>query len=161
MNLEVTLEGRAIALRLERQGANWVVNGREVSVLEAEPGIYSVLLDGRSFEARIDRTAGGAWAVTIGGRRYALEVRDPRRLRRRRGGLAGEGRQKVSSPMPGRVVRVLIAEGEQVEAGQGLVVVEAMKMQNELKAPKAGRIVTLSAHVGATVAADEVLAVIE
>jgi biotin carboxyl carrier protein len=63
--------------------------------------------------------------------------------------------------MPGKVVRVLVAQGDLVEAGQGIAVVEAMKMQNELKAPRGGRIASLSTHEGATVAAGEVLAVIE
>jgi biotin carboxyl carrier protein len=62
--------------------------------------------------------------------------------------------------MPGKVIRLLVREGDTVEAGQGLVVVEAMKMQNEMKSPKAGQVVKLSAHVGATVAAGEVLVVI-
>ncbi|HSB13592.1 MAG TPA: acetyl-CoA carboxylase biotin carboxyl carrier protein subunit, partial [Bryobacteraceae bacterium] len=65
------------------------------------------------------------------------------------------------APMPGKVVRVLAAEGDLVEAGQGLLVVEAMKMQNEVKAPKAGRVAALAAREGGTVAAGDVLAVIE
>jgi biotin carboxyl carrier protein len=63
--------------------------------------------------------------------------------------------------MPGKIVRLLVAEGDSVEAGQGLLVVEAMKMQNEMKAPKAGCVVSLKAHEGATVAAGDVLATIE
>jgi biotin carboxyl carrier protein len=62
--------------------------------------------------------------------------------------------------MPGKIVRVLAAVGDMVEAGQGVVVVEAMKMQNEMKAPRAGRVVTLSAREGASVSAGEVLATI-
>lgn len=160
MTLTVMVDGRAVPLRLEQEDGRWMANGRVASVFEAEPGVYSVLLEGRSFEARIERTR-EAWAVTIGGRRYEIEVADPRRLNRRPGGLDREGRQSVTAPMPGKVVRVLVAEGDAVEAGQGIAVIEAMKMQNELKAPKSGHVAVLSIREGATVSAGEALAVIE
>ncbi len=160
MTLTVMVDGRPVPLRLQQQGERWMANGRAASVLEAEPGVYSVLLDGRSFEARIERTQ-EAWAVTIAGRRFEIEVADPRRLSRRARSLDREGRQRITAPMPGRVVRVLVAEGAEVEAGQGIAVIEAMKMQNELKSPKTGRVASLSAREGATVSAGEVLAVIE
>ncbi len=160
MNLTIVIDGCTSQLELQREGDGWRADGREASVLEVEPGIYSVLIGDRSFEARIE-PSDDAWAVTIGRRRFLIDVSDPRRRSRKSRGLEGEGRQRIVSPMPGKVVRVLAAQGAQVEAGQGIVVVEAMKMQNELKAPRAGRVVTLSAHEGATVAAGEVLAVIE
>jgi len=160
MTLTVMVDGRPVPVDLERQGDRWTAAKREASILEAEPGVYSVLLDGRSFEARIERTA-EAWAVTIGGRRFEIEVVDPRRLSRRGRGPGQEGRQRVTAPMPGKVVRVLAAEGDAVEAGQGIAVIEAMKMQNEIKAPKAGRVAALSIREGATVAAGEVLAEVE
>jgi biotin carboxyl carrier protein len=160
MKVVVRVEGEAAPLELEREGEAWLVNGRRASVVEVEAGIYSVLLGGRSFEARIEKS-GEAWAVTVGGRRYVVEVSDPRRLKRRRDAVYGEGRQRVVSPMPGKVVRVLVAQGDEVEAGEALLVVEAMKMQNELKAPRAGRVALLTAQAGAAVAAGEVLAVIE
>jgi len=71
------------------------------------------------------------------------------------------GRAQVAAPMPGKVVRVLVERGQAVEAGAGLVVVEAMKMQNELKSPKSGTVVELRVEAGATVNAGELLAVIE
>ncbi len=86
---------------------------------------------------------------------------DPQRRSRRANRPVGEGRQRIVSPMPGKVVRVLAAVGDPVEAGQGIVVVEAMKMQNELKAPRASRVASITAREGATVAAGEVLAVVE
>ncbi|HVX65094.1 MAG TPA: biotin/lipoyl-containing protein [Bryobacteraceae bacterium] len=159
MKLTTTLDGRTLELELEREGDLWRANGRTASVLEVEPGIYSVLLDDRSYEARIE-PRDDAWAVTIGRRRFLIAVADPRR-RSRKPRPAGEGRQAVVSPMPGKVVRVLVASGDSVEAGQGLIVIEAMKMQNELKAPRAGRVSALTAREGATVAAGDALAVIE
>ncbi len=160
MNLTLRIDGRPFPLQLERNGEHWAIGDRAASVIEVEPGIYSVLLGGRSFEARIERVQEG-WAVHINGRRLLLEVVDPRRLSRTVGGSHREGLQKLTAPMPGKVVRLLVGEGDRVEAGQGLVVVEAMKMQNEMKAPKPGRVVSVPAREGATVTAGEVLAIIE
>ncbi len=132
----------------------------QADVREVEPGVYSILIAGRSYEVRIEPGAEGYYAG-VNGRRYAVEVRDPRRLRRARHPAGPEGRQKISSPMPGKVVRVLAQAGEDVAAGQGLIVVEAMKMQNEIRSPKAGRVVTMLAQEGAAVAGGETLAEVE
>jgi biotin carboxyl carrier protein len=100
--------------------------------------------------------------VVIGGRRYGFEVDDPRSLQGRRGAGAGtEGPRPVKAPMPGRVVRVLVEAGDAVEEGQGVVVIEAMKMQNELKSPKAGRVSRVGVAVGDTVGSGDVLVVVE
>lgn len=132
----------------------------EASLLEVEPGIYSVLLDGRSFEVKIT-PSGDAWAVDVDGRHFVIDARDPRELRRRDGVGGHTGPQRLSAPMPGKVVRVLVEFGQQVDAGQGIAVVEAMKMQNEVKATRAGRVVSLHAEPGLTVSAGDVLAVLE
>ena len=129
-------------------------------IVSVEPGVYSVLLDGRSYEARVE-DADGLVIVFIDGHRFEVESRDPRRWSRRSGKASLEGRSNVVAPMPGKIVRLLVAEGDTVAAGQGLLVVEAMKMQNEMKAPKAGTVTALAAREGATVTAGEVLAVIE
>jgi biotin carboxyl carrier protein len=134
---------------------------READVaLLPEPGVYSILLDGRSYEPRVEVTATGL-VVVIDGFRFEVDVRDPRRFSRQQSGRGGDGLQTLSSPMPGKVVRVLVAPGDAVEAGQGVVVVEAMKMQNEMKATRAGRVLTVSVKEGATVTAGEVLLTIE
>ncbi len=99
--------------------------------------------------------------VRVNGRAFAVEVFDPRSMRGRKSGGTGEGRQNVAAMMPGKVIRVLVAQGDSVEAGQGLIVVEAMKMQNEMKSPKAGRVAEVKTKAEATVAAGEVLIVIE
>ena len=130
------------------------------NALLVAPGVYSILQDGRSYEVRTTETADGL-QVRVNGRDYLAEVRDQRDAppKSRTGG--GEGRQKVTAAMPGKVIRVLVGEGDVVEAGQGLVVVEAMKMQNEMKSPKAGRVTHLAAKPGGAVMAGEVLVVIE
>jgi biotin carboxyl carrier protein len=132
---------------------------RAADVEIAEPCVYSVLMDGRSYDARVEDAADGL-VVVIDGYRFEVEVRDPRRLSRRTGSRGGEGVQTIAAPMPGKVVRVLVQAGDAVEAGQGLLVVEAMKMQNEMKAARAGTVMSLSAKEGSTVAAGEVLATI-
>lgn len=169
MKLIVSVDGRPGDLDFARDGEQYrftyasdraAPESLEATLLEVEPGIYSILVNGRSYEAKVVQGPEGLY-VDIAGHRSVVEVRDPRALvRTGRGGL-GEGRQTVSAPMPGKVVRVLVAEGDEVEVGAGLVVVEAMKMQNELKAPKAGRVVQLAARVGATVGMGDLLAAVE
>lgn len=101
-------------------------------------------------------------AVLVNGQRAPFALDDPRSLRARRGAGAGaDGPRPVKAPMPGRVVRVLVAAGDEVAAQQGLIVIEAMKMQNELKSPKAGRIARVAAQVGETVQSGDILAVVE
>lgn len=122
-----------------------------------EPGVMSLVIAGRQYRCVLDGDA-----VVVNGQRHAFEVDDPRSLAgRRRAGGGAAGPRPVKSPMPGRVVRVLVAAGDEVAEHQGVVVIEAMKMQNELKAPKAGRVASIAVEVGGTVGAGEVLAVIE
>jgi len=136
--------------------------GRErcASVELPEPGIYSVLLDGRSYDASVERTA-RALIVTVDGHRFEIEVRDPRRWSRGSGRAGGSGRETLAAPMPGKIVRVLVAPGDAVGPGQGVVVVEAMKMQNEIKSPKKGTIQRILVSEGAAVNAGDVLAIVE
>lgn len=124
-----------------------------------EPGIYSVLLDGRSYDASVERTE-RALIVTVDGYRFEVEVRDPRRWSRGSGRAAGQGRETLAAPMPGKVMRVLVAPGDAVGPGQGIVVVEAMKMQNEIKTSRSGRVLAIHAQEGATVSAGEALVTI-
>jgi biotin carboxyl carrier protein len=131
------------------------------SVCLLEPGILSLLIGAESYRCVLDET-GEEPGVYIDGHRFSFQVQDPRSLRARLTHAAGSsGPRPVKAPMPGRVIRVLTEEGAYVEAHQGILVIEAMKMQNELKAPKAGRVSKLRAQPGTTVNAGEVLAVIE
>jgi biotin carboxyl carrier protein len=150
MKSRVTVDGEPFEIDLNAIG----------DVTQVEPGVYSVLNGARSVEARVTARAGG-WRIDIGSRSFAAEVIDPRDGVGRTSAGAGAGRQSVAAPMPGKVVRVLACEGDVLEAGQGLLVVEAMKMQNELKAVRAGRVIELKAKAGDTVAAGDVLAVLE
>jgi biotin carboxyl carrier protein len=145
-------------LRYQREGGEAIE--REFTIAPLTPGSYSVLIEGRSYTV-IAAAPGTAAEMVVNGRAFAVEVFDPRETRARKSAGAGEGRQNIIAMMPGKVVRVLATQGDAVEAGQGLVVVEAMKMQNEMKSPKAGRVVEVKTQADATVAAGEVLMVIE
>jgi biotin carboxyl carrier protein len=136
-----------------------LVDGRVVAadVRMLRPGVMSLVVEGRQYRCVLDRDG-----VVIGGRRFAFEVQDPRSLQGRRGAGAGaEGPRAVKAPMPGRVVRLLVEAGDEVAEGQGVVVIEAMKMQNELKSPKTGRVVRVAVVVGDAVGSGDVLAVVE
>jgi len=129
------------------------------AIIEGDFSIHgtSVLLNGCSY--RVSRGEGAE--VWVNGRLLSMEVFDPRDLRSGGRGSGSRGRQEIAASMPGKVIRVLITAGDPVEEGQGLVVVEAMKMQNEMKSPKSGRVAEVRARANATVAAGEVLVVIE
>ena len=113
---------------------------------EISPGVYSLLMNGRVFEAHLSKRPGdraglaSPYVVVVGLRRYIVELHDPRRWRRSGTTIAAEGPHEIMAPMPGKIARILATEGEDVESGQGLIVIEAMKMQNELRAPRAGRV---------------------
>ena len=145
------------------EGGDCRVDGREMSVDSAfgRDGVLSLLIDGKSYRCVLDRGPQGD-AVIVGGKRYAFAVEDPRSLRSRRGAAAGaDGPRAVKAPMPGRVVRLMCEVGDVVEEKQGLIVIEAMKMQNELKSPKSGKVSKVLVGVGDTVGAGDQLVVVE
>jgi len=150
VSFEITIDGRAVSLDTNGSG----------NILEVSPGLYSVLYGGRSYEVRI-ANSNGDWHATIGGRSFVVGIRDPRNWVRRSGAELGNPHQDVKAPMPGKVIRMLVREGDDVHAGQGLAVVEAMKMQNELKALRAGRVLRVPAKDGDTVSAGDVLVTLE
>jgi len=127
------------------------------AIEQTGPGAYSVLIEDRSYRATL--TARGE--LVVNGRTFFVDVEDPRKLRGHGSAEGGAGRQTVAAPMPGRVIRILVEAGQEVEAGQGLIVVEAMKMQNEMKSPKSGKVGEIRTSAGAAVAAGEALIVIE
>lgn len=154
-----------VELRRHPETGAWqcIVDGREFAFDAAQPegDTLSLLAGGVSHEIRRDGNGSG-FGLLVGPRRYAVEISDPRSLRARKtkAGFA-DGPRKILAPMPGKVVRILAAEGAAVELGQGVIVIEAMKMQNELKAPKAGKVQKVLAAEGAAVNAGDALAIIE
>lgn len=164
MKLEIELEGKTHSVELARKGERWrcAIDGKPLNAegVEIWPGVYSILNEGESLEARVDST-GSALRIAVGARQFTAAIRDPRQWRRHRGAaLEAEGRQQVIAPMPGKIVRLLVKAGDAVEARQGLLVVEAMKMQNEIRSPKSGTVERLLVNEGQAVNAGETLAVI-
>ena len=161
MRREVLINGKKRIVELVRTGDRWDcrIDGQPTGadVAEISPGVYSILLGGRSFEARVERR-GPALEIEVDARRMTAEVLDHRRRRRVHGHLEREGKQEIRAPMPGKVVRVLVAQGDSVEAGQGILVLEAMKMQNEVLSPKSGTVEILRVRQDQPVNAGDVLA---
>lgn len=130
------------------------------SVVEAMPGVFSVLLGPRSFTVHLAQN-GESLEVWTGNERHAISLADARDRAPKSKRAADAGPVEVRAQMPGKVIRVLVVPGDAVEAEQGVIVVEAMKMQNEMKSPKAGTVTKIHTREGATVAAGEALIEIE
>ena len=165
MIFNITVDGTDYRLDLDREIGRWrcLLDGREVQMdaVLAQPDVLSVLIEGKVYQIRRERLESD-WRIWVGGQPYIAEVRDPRSWRGRKArGDAGKGPRHLVAPMPGKVVRFLVGENSPVEAGQGVVVVEAMKMQNEIKSPKKGRVLKLAVAEGAAVNAGDVLAIVE
>jgi biotin carboxyl carrier protein len=163
--------GKAASHRVElkRLSDGWecAIDGKAFAFdsMQPEADVLSLLVGDRSYEIRRDagqNGQSGERSIVVAGARYGVEIIDTRSLRGRKAKAgATDGPKKVKAPMPGKVVRILVAEGATVEAGQGVVVIEAMKMQNELKSPKAGVVKKLVATEGMAVNAGDTLAVVE
>lgn len=165
MTYEISIDGKTHKLDLNKVDGRWkcALDGElvEVDAMIARPNVMSIILGGTAYEVKLERTATDMhlWVKSA---RFAVDVRDPRSLRSRRSKAAGtEGPQKVLAPMPGKIVRILSQVGAEVEAGQGVLVIEAMKMQNELKSPKKGVVKQVMVVEGLSVTAGEVLAIVE
>ncbi len=169
MKFEIQLTGPSGKMlrivELERDADRWkiLLDGRSVDAdaVEIAPNTLSLILDGQSYEVRITHSADGVLKLQTGLREFSAEVVDPRAWRgRRHGALEVEGRQQVTAPMPGKVVRILVQAGDKVETGQGLLVVEAMKMQNEIRSPKGGTVERVHVREGQPVNAGEALCIV-
>jgi biotin carboxyl carrier protein len=135
----------------------------ELDVHESAAG-FLLTCNGTVFNCRIEEQpkSGNPIEIIVGTSRFVVTLTDPKRLRSAASASAqGDAAARIVAPMPGKVVRVMVEAGATVAAGEGIIVVEAMKMQNEIKAPKAGTVITLNTQTGATVNGGDVLAVIE
>ena len=135
-----------------------------LEVREIEPDCYLFFFHHNVHECRVSERQASTetFDVTIHGRHHAVTIVDPKRLRSgQNSDRHHHGATEIRAPMPGKVVRVQTETGEKVEKGAGVIVVEAMKMQNEMKSPRAGVVVSLNVKAGDTVNAGDVLAVIE
>jgi biotin carboxyl carrier protein len=165
MIYEVTIAEKIYRVELTRAGEQWkcMLDGRAmaVDVVYGQNGVLSLLLGGKSYEVT-QETVGAETNVVVSNERFSTSVRDPRSFRsRNRASATEQGVMKIKAPMPGKVVRVLAGVGTHVELGQSVIVIEAMKMQNELKAPKSGVVRKINVTEGAAVDAGQALAEVE
>jgi biotin carboxyl carrier protein len=166
MTYDIIVDGKTHHVEVTRGEKLWSckVDDQEMEVDAALTArdVLSVLVGGKAYEIKRERSLQGELHMVIGSARYAVDVQDPRSLRTRRAVAGAEaGPQKIKAAMPGKIVRILVSEGDDVEAGQGVIVMEAMKMQNEMKSPKAGRVQKVLTAEGSTVNAGDTLAVVE
>jgi biotin carboxyl carrier protein len=169
MKFEIQLTGssgkKLRTVELERDASGWKItlDGQpiEANAAEIHSNLISLLLGGQSNEIHIVQLPDGQLKMQTGLQEFTAEVADPRAWRgRKHGALEAEGLQQVIAPMPGKVVRLLVQTGDKVETGQGLLVVEAMKMQNEIHSPKSGTVERLMVKEGQPVNAGEVLCIV-
>ena len=172
MKIDLTIDGQTRQVQIEPApddsnapaASRWriLIDGEAVhaDACFLRPGILSLLMDGRSHRVILDSSHADP-ILHFGQHRIEYQADDPRSLRRQRRHAAADGPVNLKSSMPGRVIRILAQPGEAVAAHQGIVVVEAMKMQNELKSPRAGRLAQLRVAPGDTVASGQILAMIE
>jgi biotin carboxyl carrier protein len=166
MKFEIQIANKTRTVELRRETDRWQVyldgNPANADAIEIAPNTFSILLNGQSHEIQITPQPDGALTLQTAHHEFTAEVADPRAWRgRRHGHVEAEGRQQILAPMPGKVIRLLVKPGDKVQAGQGLLVVEAMKMQNEVKSPKTGTVERLQAEEGQPVNAGQVLAWID
>jgi biotin carboxyl carrier protein len=160
MKLRAEIKAEAYELDVRRDGGRLCarVNDREydLEVSEPEPGVYLFKQNGRIFEAYASDLQ-----VSIGGRTFDINIVDPKRLRGSESGSGHDhGHAEIRTAMPGKVVRILKSQGDAVTKGEGVIVVEAMKMQNEIKSPRDGTIGEIRVVEDDTVGAGDVLVVI-
>ncbi len=168
--VDVEVDGVVRKLALERRDGGWrlQMDGRliPVDLTEPMPGVLSLLIDNGDAGVRSYRCVrtecAGEETIAVGSALHRVAVSDPRSLRGQRRGMgAANGKLQIKASMPGRIARVLVKAGEAVKMHQGIVVIEAMKMQNELKATRDGRVAELRVAAGDKVSAGQVLAIVE
>ena len=168
MKLKGEIGDKTYDIEVRRDGKNVsaIINGEpyDAEISQPEPNVFLIKRGGRIFEAYVDPAArsDSPKTVSINGRDIEVKLIDPKRLRGTGAGANhGDGLAEIRTAMPGKIVRILLEVGAAVEKGNGVLVVEAMKMQNELKAPKSGTVSEIRVSEGDTAAAGDVLAIIK
>jgi biotin carboxyl carrier protein len=164
MLYDITIDGKNYRLDLNHAEGRWScrLDGRdfEVDAILTRPDVLSLRIGNLVYEVKSERVANDLH-LWVGSTSFAVEVRDPRSLRGRTHAGDDHGPRKITAAMPGKVVRLLVRTGDEVKLGDGVAVVEAMKMQNEIKSPKKGTIQKILVSEGEAVNAGDVLAIVE
>jgi len=164
MLFDATVDGRTLRVEVRGRDGRYVVtlDGRalEVDHQETGPHFASLIIGGRSYEAGLEKRPDG-YNVVLAEDVLYVEICGASQGAAAAPRKAATGPARVVAPMPGRLVRVLVQPGQQVEAGEGLLVMEAMKMENELRSPRAGRVAELLVREGQTVETAALLVVVE
>jgi biotin carboxyl carrier protein len=164
MMFEATVDGRTFKVEVRANEGRYTVvldeRPLEVDLQEAGPHFASLLVGGESHSVGLAPAPGG-FTVVVDEDVFSVELQNQAHGGSRPRPKAEAGPLKVTAPMPGKLVRVLVLAGQEIAAGQGLVVVEAMKMENELRAPRAGRVKELLVKEGQAVETGALLAVVE
>lgn len=168
MKLIAELDDEKHEINLKQNGENVFaeIDGRvyEIESSRVEPNVYLIKHENRVYQIFVspNQNANEPFAVNVGASDFEIKITDPKRLRISAGaGGAAEGAAEIKTAMPGKLVRVLVEAGAEVKKGDGILIVEAMKMQNEMKSPKDGTVKEVRFAEGSTVNAGDVLAIIE
>lgn len=165
LTAEINNENREVNVRREGDKVFATVGDKnyELEAHQTAPNTYLFKLEGKVYECYVTpETAGGKTHVTVGANSYEFTLNDPKRLSHAGGPHAhGAGLAEIVTQMPGKVVRVLVSVGDEVKTKDGVIVVEAMKMQNEMRSPKDGVVKEINFAEGDTVNTGDVLVVIE
>jgi biotin carboxyl carrier protein len=165
MKYEIEIDNKILQIELEQSAdkIKAVIDGKpyEATLVRPEQNVYTLIIDNRVYELTIDQgKIEGEFTVRFAGRALQMRIIDRKHQKRGQKSLV-TGAQSIPAPMPGRVIQVMKSPGDSVTAGESLMVVEAMKMQNDIGSPKTGTVVEIKVKPGQTVAAGEVLAVVE
>jgi biotin carboxyl carrier protein len=161
---EAAVDGRTLKVEVRQQNGRYslALDGEALDVDFAETGAHfaSLLISGRSYEVGIERHTDG-YRIVLPGESLDVRLRSTHQGSGSAVTRSGVGPARLEAPMPGKIVRVLTAVGEEVTVDQGLIVMEAMKMENELRAPRAGRVQTIHVSEGQAVETGAVLVALD
>jgi biotin carboxyl carrier protein len=165
MKYTAVIQGQRLEIELNRNGQGVIeakIDGRSYQLegKAVEPGIYWLTWNNQSLQISVAQNQDG-YVVSLAGRRIEVSILDSRTALRRAAQHSHDGVSQIRAPMPGKVIKLLVAEGAEVQPNQGLVVLEAMKMQNEIKSPKKGIVTKLGVTEGAAVNSGDLLATVE
>lgn len=165
MAYEIKIGDHFYHIAIQELEGTYVINldGKvyRVDLARPAPSHYSLIIDGKSYNTKVNREEASS-SVWISGKTFSVEVIDEREkaLRNRKKNHTLEGEQRVISSMPGKVISILAQVGQQVKQGEGLIIIQAMKMENELKSPKDGEVIEICIQEGKKVEGGEVLLII-